>query len=434
MYSLLPSNKTCLLFLLAIFLGGKVVGQDNRNAVALTSVKLSECYEWSRNNYPLIAQLDLLARSTQYSLNNASKGTLPQININGQATYQSEVTELALEIPNTEIPSLSKDQYRVYAEIYQPLTNFSHVRAQKDQIDLNGKMEVQRVEIDLYQLQDRINQIYFSILLMEAKNGQLILMEQDIDSTLARLEAAVANGTATLMDQKLLEVEKIRVEQQLQENETNRAAFLIMLSQLTAKTIDLSTTLIRPISVTEQFSLNRPELRLFDLQEQLVNAQDAQLNNRYIPDVGLFFQAGYGRPGLNLLSNEFSTFYITGLKFNWNISSLYKTRNDRQNLAIQRQLINSQKETFLLNTALTQSQQSSEISKYSDMVVADQQAVTLREEIKGIAEVQLLNGLITTIDYIKILNDASRARQELELHETMLLQAQYNLKTTTGTK
>ncbi|MBX2876731.1 MAG: TolC family protein [Saprospiraceae bacterium] len=432
MYSLLFNHRAYLVFLLVNLSISKTTGQDNDNAVPLTTITLAQCYDWSKNNYPLVAQLDLLAKSTQYSLSNASKGTLPQININGQATYQSEVTELAIDIPNTEIPTVDKDQYNIYAEVYQPLTNFANIRSQKNQIDLNGKMEMQQVEIDLYQLQDRVNQIYFSILLMDARNGQLSLMEQDIDSTLARLEAAVTNGTSTLMDQKLLEVEKIKIEQQIQENGSNRAAFLRMLSQLTGQTIGKTTTLIQPVNASETWTLNRPELRLFDLREQLLNVQDAQLNNRYIPDVGLFFQGGYGRPALNFLSNEFSTYYITGLKLNWNLSSLYKTKNDRQNLAIQRQLINTEKETFLLNNEITQSQQSAEIVKFNDLIAGDEKAVALREEIKTIAEVQLLNGLITTIDYIKILNDASRAKQDLELHETMLLQAQYNLKTTTG--
>lgn len=426
------SRKSIFFLLLLVSAWGMVMGQDDQKPIFLNTVSLPDCYQWSRENYPLVAQLDLLAKSTQYSLSNASKGKLPQININGQATYQSEVTQLAIDLPNTEIPTLDKDQYKITAEIYQPLTNFSNISSQKDQIDLNGKIEIQRVEIDLFQLQDRVNQIYFSILLMQSKNGQLVLMEQDIDSTLSRLESAVANGTSTLMDQKLLEVEKIRIGQQLEENEANRKAFLAMLSQLTGKRIGPSTNLALPINYEEAFSLNRPELRLFDLQEQLLTVQDAQLNNRYIPDVGLFFQGGYGRPGLNLLSNDFSTFYITGLRLNWNLSSLYKTRNDRQKLAIQRQLVNTQKETFLLNTEMTQAQQSSDISKYRDMITADEKAVILREEIKSIAEVQLLNGLITTIDYIKILNDASRAKQELELHQTMLLQAQYNLKTTSG--
>lgn len=425
-------RKYCLLFS-TCFLCWKTFGQDNSSPLPLTSVTLPECYEWSKNNYPLVAQLDLLSRSTQYSLGNAAKGKLPQININGQATYQSEVTELALDIPNIDIPTLDKDQYKISAEIYQSLTNFSTIRSQQDQIDLNGKLEIQQVEVDLYQLQDRVNQIYFSILLMQAKGVQLAFLEQDIDSTLTRLKAAVSNGTATLMDQKLLEVEKIRVTQQLQENQSNKLAFLVMLGQLTGKPIGANTALVKPAATpTEAFSINRPELRVFDLQEQLLQVQDAQLNNRYIPEVGLFFQGGYGRPALNFLSNDFSTYYITGLKLNWSLSSLYKTRNDRQKLSIQRQLLDTRKETFLLNTAMTQSQQSAEVNKYADMIAADEAAVALREDIKGIAEVQLLNGLITTIDYIKILNDANRAQQELELHETMQLQAQYNLKTTTG--
>lgn len=433
MNSLLSNCKRYGLLFFASFLCSKALGQDNSGTPPLTSITLAECYEWSKNNYPLVAQLDLLARSTQYSLSNASKGTLPQININGQATYQSEVTELALDIPNIEIPTLDKDQYKISAEVYQSLTNFSNVRSQRNQIDLNGKLEMQQVEIDLYQLKDRVNQIYFSILLMQAKGDQLALMEQDIDSTLARLRAAVANGTSTLMDQKLLEVEKIRVAQQIQENESNKVAFLVMLGQLTGKSIGVTTALVRPAAIsTGGFSVNRPELRVFDLQEQLLNVQDAQLNTRYIPEVGLFFQGGYGRPALNFLSNDFTPYYITGLKLSWGLSSLYKTRNDRQKLSIQRQLVDTRKETFLLNTAMTQSQQSSEIDKYADMIEADEAAVALREEIKSIAEVQLLNGLITTIDYIKILNDANRAQQELELHETMQLQAQYNLKTTTG--
>ena len=432
MNSLLSNYRKYCFLCFTSLLCWKALGQDKQGDLPLTSITLSDCYEWSRNNYPLVAQLDLLAKSTQYSLNNAAKGKLPQVNINGQATYQSEVTELALDIPNVEIPTLDKDQYKVYAEVYQSLTNFSHIRSQRNQIDLNGKIEMQQVEVDLYQLQDRVNQIYFSILLMQRKGAQLAFLEEDIDSTLARLEAAIANGTSTLMDQKLLAVEKIRISQQIQENESNKLAFLVMLAQLTGKSIDAGTALVRPSSPTGDLSLNRPELRVFDLQEQLLHVQNAQLKNRYIPEVGLFFQGGYGRPALNFLSNDFTTYYITGLKFNWNLSSLYKSKNDREKLSLQRQMVNTRKETFLLNTEMTQSQQSAEISKYTDMIAADEEAVALREEIKSIAEVQLLNGLITTIDYIKILNDANRSLQELELHETMRLQAQYNLKTTTG--
>lgn len=411
---------------------GIAQAQEDQSIELRSTISLSECYEWSKNNFPLIAKLDLLEKSTQYNLSNASKGNLPQININGQATYQSDVTEFPLELPNVEIPTQNKDQYKVYGEVYQPLTNFSAIKSRKEQIIINRQIEQTKVEIDLYQLKDRINQIYFGTLLFEVKNEQLLLIQIDIDSTITRLDAAIKNGIATLMDRKLLEVEKVNLIQKLDENQSNKEAFLMMLSILTGKKISATTQLVRPINTSLSGNLNRQELHLFTLQEQLLQEQKYQIDDRYIPNVGLFLQGGYGRPGLNFLSNEFSAYYITGLKVNWNLSKLYTSKNDKQLFDIQLQMIDTQKKTFLLNTKIIQQQQSTEINKYNKMISSDEQAVQLREEIKSIAEVQLVNGMITTIDYIKILNDANRSKQQLELHKIMLLQAQHNLKTTIG--
>lgn len=399
---------------------------------SLVAITLEECYAWADANYPLIAKLDLLEKSTQFNLSNAQKGYLPQININGQATYQSEVTELPVEAPGLEVPTIDKDQYKIYGEIYQPLTNFSTIAAQKEQIALEGELDKQSVEVDMYQLRDRINQIYFGILLMDAKLEQLDLIRVDLDSTLARLTAAVDNGTATLMDQQLLEVEQLSIEQQIVEAQAGERAFRLMLASLTGQAIDATTRLNKPAGIVQQSDINRPELRLFALQKQLLGTRLQLMDSKNIPQLGLFVQGGYGRPALNFLSNEFTPYYIGGLTLSWDLSNFYTNKNDRQQVAVQQQIINSRQETFLLNTALTQTQQSQDVTKYQEMIRSDEQAVALREQIKTTAEVQLVNGLITTIDYIKILNDASRAQQQLRLHELQLLQSQYNLKTTTG--
>ncbi|MGK0388014.1 MAG: hypothetical protein ACI94Y_000742, partial [Maribacter sp.] len=157
--------KRLLIFLSIMIPLGIAQAQEDQSIELRSTISLSECYEWSKNNFPLIAKLDLLEKSTQYNLSNASKGNLPQININGQATYQSDVTEFPLELPNVEIPTQNKDQYKVYGEVYQPLTNFSAIKSRKEQIIINRQIEQTKVEIDLYQLKDRINQIYFGTLL-----------------------------------------------------------------------------------------------------------------------------------------------------------------------------------------------------------------------------------------------------------------------------
>lgn len=396
------------------------------------SITIENCYQWSRANYPQVQQLDLINKTNSYNLSNASKGNLPQINLNGQVTYQSEVTELPIDLPNVEISTISKFQYKMYGEIYQPLTNFSIVNSKKKQIENDGAIEKQKVEIDLFKLNERIDQLYFGALLIDEKIDLLEFIQIDLDSALIKIKAAIKNGTATITDEQLLYVEKISISQEIEENQSNKEAFIQMLAILTGKNLTTSTQLIKPSFINTSLTNNRPELHLFNLQSSSINIQREQLNNNIIPNVGLFLQAGLGRPALNFLSNDLSPYYIGGVKFNWNLSNFYNQKNNKESLAVAHEKIKSQKNTFLLNTNLTEIQQSSEIKKFQNLIIADKKIVAIRETVLETANVQMTNGLITTIDYIRFLNEVNKARQTLSLHETQLLLSQYNLKTTTG--
>lgn len=423
-------KKLTLFIFLTI--GSSINAQNAIQAPEVVSMSIEECYLWTKENYPLIQQMNIIDKTSQYSLENASHGNLPQISLNGQASYQSDVTQLPIAIPNMEIPTIDRDQYKIYGEVYQPLSNFSHVKANKKLIANNGEIEKQKIEVDLYQLKDRINQLFFGVLLMDEKIEQFKIIQADLDSALVRVNAAVDNGTATLMDKQLLNVERISLSQQIEESQTSQLAFLSMLTILTGKNITANTLLVKPSLELMSTTINRPELQLFNLQNQSIILQDKILNNVLLPNIGLFAQGGYGRPALNFLSNEFEFYYIGGLKFNWNLSSLYNYKNTKKSLRLSTEKIATQKEAFLLNTRLTQSQQSTEVSKYQNLLIMDKEIIGIREEVLAAANVQLGNGLITTIDYVKFLNDVNKARQMRLLHETQLLLAQYNLKTTTG--
>ena len=164
----------------------------------------------------------------------------------------------------------------------------------------------------------------------------------------------------------------------------------------------------------------------------MLDVQHSQINKRSIPNLGLFFQGGYGRPGLNFLNNDFTPFYVTGIRLNWDLSLLYATKLDKQNLSINKKLVENQREVFLLNNTIEQTKQYSEIRKMKEMLEQDTRLVQLREDIKRKAEIQLFQGVITSIDYVKIINDWNRAKQSQKIHEIMLLQAKYNLKTIRG--
>jgi outer membrane protein TolC len=268
--------------------------------------------------------------------------------------------------------------------------------------------------------------------LIGEKIEQYTLIQAELDSAMEKINAAIENGTATRADGQLINVERLSLKQQIDEQKANQLAFLKILSTLTGKNITRSTRLIKPIPNNQSLTNNRPELKLFSLQYQSIDLQRKQLDNSLMPNVGVFAQGGYGRPALNFLNNEFEFYYIGGLKFNWNISSLYNYNDTKRSLDLNTEKIQSNQDAFLMNNNLTELQQSAEIDKYNSLINTDGQIVEIRQDVLNTAKVQLDNGLITTIDYVKFLSDLNRAKQSLILHETELLLAQYNLKITTG--
>src|SRR5690606_26691828 len=142
-------------------------------AQSTLSLTIDACYQLAERNYPLVKQYALLDKTKEYSLSNASKGYLPQINVSGQASYQSDVTQIPICLPNIDIPLMSRDQYEVYGEVSQPLTGLFTVRHQKELIHANSAVEEQKIEVELYKLKERINQFYFGILLIDAQIAQV---------------------------------------------------------------------------------------------------------------------------------------------------------------------------------------------------------------------------------------------------------------------
>ena len=397
------------------------------------SISLEECYKLARENYPLIKQRDLIAKSSEYSISNASKAYLPQFSINGQASYQSDVTSIDIKIPGfPEIEAPSKDQYKVYAELNQVLYDGGAISNQKKLLRLSSEVETQRTEVELYKVKERINQLYFGILLIDEQLKQFDLIKSDLNESIKKTTAGISNGTAYQSNLNMLQAELIKTNQRDLENQSTRRSFLKMLSQFIGKDLNEAITLEKPMPQTLANTNNRPELRLFTLQQNQIDQQLKLSNTKNLPKLGLFIQGGYGKPALNVLKNEFEAYYIGGVRLNWNLSNLYTSGNERSIASLNNQLIDTQKEVFLFNTTLNTSQQTEETEKLSQLIKMDEEIVVLKTKVKNTSKVQLENGIITTSDYIRELNAEDQARTNLILHQIQLLQAQYNLKTITG--
>jgi outer membrane protein TolC len=418
--------KYILVSLTAVLFAANVTAQD-------AGLTLDECYTLARQNYPLVKQRDLIAKSNEYTIDNIAKGALPQVVIAGQASRQSDVTSIPISLPGVDIPQLSKNQYRIYGEVTQPLTDLVTVNRQKQIQEANSKIQEQSLEVELYKLRDRINQLFFGALLVDEQQRQNDLLKKDIQTGIDRTRAAVAHGVEFKSNADKLQAELLKADQRTIELKSTRKAYTDMLSLFINRPLDERIVFVKPVSITPSPDLRRPELRLYDYQRESYAAQSKLINTRNLPKFSLFFQGGVGQPSpVNMLSNDLSPYYIAGLRLNWTLTSFYTASKERQLITINQGMVESQKEAFVFNTSLTQKQQHADIDRLQQLVKTDDNIIDLRTSVKAAAESQLTNGVITVNDFLREVNAEDQARQGKLLHETQLLMAQYSYQTTTG--
>lgn len=401
---------------------------------AQTKLTLEECYSKARENYPLIRQKEYVAKSKDYSVSNVWKGYFPQVTISGQATYQSDVTSLPITIPGMLIESLTKDQYKVVVDVSQVIYDGGVMGAQAEIQRSNADADDQKIEIELLKVKDRINQIYFGILLLNEQLVQTDLIKKDLNASFDKLNAALANGMATKPNVDILKAELLKTAQREIELNSSRKSFIDMLGLLINEHLNESLKLDLPIiqNVLGTEEINRPELKLYTSQKNLIDNQSGLTFAKILPKASLFFQGGYGKPALNMLKNEFDWYYMAGARLTWSISNLYAFGNDNELTELNKKSVDALKETFLLNTNLSLKQQSSEIEKLNKLIKVDEEIISIRTSVKESAKAQLENGVITSNDFIRELNAEDQARQNLAIHTIQLLLAQQNYKLTRG--
>lgn len=395
---------------------------------AQETITLEQCYQWSRENYPLIKKQELIKKAEQYTTENALKGWLPQVNITAQATYQNDVTQFPVKLPNVNVEPLSKDQYKVFADVSQTIYDGGNIRNQKNLAKIQSEVQTIQTEVELDKLKERINQLYFGILQTNKQWTQLQFTKLDIKEGIKKAEAQLKNGVIFRSNLDVLKAELVKIEQKEIELQAIKQNFVQMLSYFIKKNIDENTQLETPEKILLTKNNNRSELKLFDAQKQLLETQRKIINTKNTPKLGVFFQGGYGKPGFNMLKNEFDIFYIGGIRLNIPISGFYTQKNDLALLENQSQDIEIQRENFLFNQNFIEIQQRNDLEKIQNLIDKDNELIELRKNIKTASLAQLENGVINTNDYLREVNAEEQAILTKITHEIQYLLTQYNLK------
>jgi outer membrane protein TolC len=396
-----------------------------------TTLSIDSCYELARRNYPLSKQFDLIEKTKEYSISNANKAYLPQISLTAIGGYVTGLPSFSLPGESSES---SNTQLIGIGQLNQTIWDGGATRTQKNIINATAEVDKSNLEVNLRTMRERINQLYFGILLIDEQLKQLDILNTNLQRNLKNVELTKENGYAYKSDVDEVRAEVLKVEQQKIEFTYTRKGYLDMLAYLIGQKLNENTQLEKPVSLESFSSLpnNRPELNFYSSQRNLIEAKSSLNRVGNMPKIGLLGAGVMLQPGMDFGPSSFNSLAVFGLSMSWNTGNLYKTSNNKQLDKIQSDIVNVQQETFLFNNNLQLKQASDEIEKHQAILSKDNEIVLLKENITKSYQVKYNNGAGSMNDLLTSLNKESEAKSNQTLHNIELLLSVYNYKTISG--
>ncbi len=410
--------------------------------LSMQAQTLQECQEAAEHNYPLIRQYDLIAKTTQLTVENIGKGWLPQVSASAQATLQSDVASWPEQMQSVyqqmglDMKGLRKDQYRIGIDINQTVYDGGMIRSQKEIAQRQGAVEEAQTEVTMYQVRSRVNEMYFALLLLDEQIRLNTDLQELLSSSEKKLESMFKHGTAAQSDYLSVKAERLNVVQQATSLQSQRRTVAMMLSTFCGIDVLQVQKPVPYAATPSQQSVQRPELKVIEAQMRLADAQEKSLDAALLPKIGVFAQGFYGYPGYNMfddmMHHRWSLNGMVGARLTWNIGALYTRKNDKAKIQLQRDMAATSREVFLFNNSLEQMQQRENTQRYRQLMANDEEIIALRSSVRKAAESKLAHGIIDVNDLLKEINAENSAQVQRSIHEIEMLKEMYNMKITTN--
>lgn len=412
-------------------------------SLATARVTLEECQGLAYDNYPQLKQNRLIEMTTEYNLSNASKGYLPQITVSAQATWQNKVPSFPDEMKELyskvglDMTGLKKDQYKVGADISQVIWDGGVIKNTKDAAKSEGITRKANLEVELYGIRDRVNSIYFGILILDEQIRLNDELQSMLRSNCDKIKAYIDNGVAMPSDLDAATAELYSAMQTRTGLDASREAYKRMLSLFVNKNL-VSEQFVKPVMpvINDNGYTGRPEMKLFESKREQLSVQKKSVMTSLNPRIGAFAQGYYGKPGFDMFAdmfgNKWSFNFMAGIKVQWNIGSFYTKNGSLKKIETAGKDIDVMQETFLFNTGLQATNEQGEIDKVKRQMAQDREIVRLRESVRLSSESKYANGVIDVNDLIRDITSENQARINSTLHEIDMLKSLYDLKNIVG--
>ncbi len=401
---------------------------------AQQALTLDECLGAALSNNPLSAQNEIYASSSDLQRKNIDNAKLPQLNLNGQATYQNEVIQLLFSLPNAPAPVIPKAQYKMSVDANQLIYGGGAINAQGTIEDFSRQINQLNNDAELYKMKERINQLYFSILLSDLNAEVINNTISDLSGRLVKVKASVKEGVLLPSAADVLQAEILKAGQRLLDVKSQKQALVSSMQVLTGLTISSNTQFVEPaINVDLSTYTNlRPEFGVFGLMQQKLEATRKLTIAKERPRLYGFGTAGYGNPGYNMFKEGSAFFCTVGAKVSWNFWNWNETRREKQIVDLSKTIIENQKNAYDLANKSQVQQYLADVAKADELLNSDEEIITLRKSITRSSASQLENGTLTASDFVTDQLAEEQALLTRNLHKMQLLQSKALYKAATG--
>lgn len=393
--------------------------------VAVHALSLNEARSMARDNYPAIRQYRMIEQSRDFTLDNVMKGWLPQVSISAGAYG---FTDILKSDKKMEQAGMDMNNFMANASVMikQSLYDGGQIAARKKVVWAESQVQKQQLDVSMYAINEQVDQLFFSILLLDEQLEQNALLQKDLATSEQTIRSMMAGGIANQTDLDAILVERLKAEQQNESLLASRQSYLRMLGVFVGKDLAAAAeTLEKPAQGYVRANVNRPELKYYASQNLLLDAQRKQLNTQLRPTVGIFGMGMVHSKMSDMLNNGMM---VAGVSVSWNIGALYTRKNDIRKIEVQRQINDSQREVFLFNNRLQNEEANGAIASLKRQIEKDEEIVRLRENIRGKSDRKVELGTKSVNELVSDINAVSLARAQKAMHEIQLLKEIYRQK------
>ncbi len=420
-----PSLK--ITYLIAFILGNTFLfGQD---------IQLSDCLKEARLNNALHKNAEYILASVDLKLKNIQSNWYPSVDLKGQVSWQNDVTHIELDNPMFQIPIAPKDQYKMHLDVSQMIYDGGITKAQKSIERARGSLSVAELEVQIYQIRDRVTQSYFLILILNEQEKQLAAQIEVLKERFKAINGAVSSGALLQSDADLIEVEILTLQQKSIELDEGINKAYGILSELVGRTIQSNQTLEIPnASIPSVESSLRPEDEMYQQNLALIEENSKLISRTRLPKLLGFGQVGYGNPGYNMLLDSFEPYYMAGIRMQWKVFDWNNAKRQKSMMDYSSKMVQSQQETFHQNRRIQLLSAESKLQTIDRLVEKDKQIINLRKKVTQANESKLNNGTITSAEYIASVYAESNAILNQKIHKIQKIQTMIEYTTIIGVK